>query len=46
MPGADEMIAPVPNVPLLGPISVFDTVSALIVTTQHFAVPRDSALAA
>lgn len=43
---ADEMIPTFPSMPLLGLISVFDIVSALIVTTQHCAVSRDSALAA
>lgn len=42
--GADEMTPTVPNMPLLGLISVFDIVSALIVTTQHRAISRDSAL--
>lgn len=43
---ADEMILTVPKVPSLGLISVFDVVSALIVTTQRCAVSRDSAVTA
>lgn len=43
---ADEMMLTVPNVPSLGLISVFDVVSALIVTTQRCAVSRDSAVTA
>lgn len=42
--GADKIIPTVPNMPLLGLISVFDITSAFILTAQCCAVSRDSAL--